>query len=88
MANPNIANVITHVDYCSDLEYLTQQYEELIERGNYAVYEQDMHGSLQDDSPLAEIHQAYINALWAVIELVRLRIKELGGTLPGYGEVA
>ena len=88
MANPKIANVITYVDYCSDLEYLTQQYEELTERGNYAVYEQDMHGSLQDDSPLAEIHQAYTNALWAVIELVRLRIKELGGTLPGYDEVA
>ena len=88
MANPNIANVIAYTDYCSDLDYLTQQYKELIDDYNSAGYEQDTNGSLQDDSPIAEIHQAYMDALWAVIKLVRLRIKELGGTLPGYEEVA
>tara|TARA_R100001129_G_scaffold143816_3_gene104960 strand:+ start:481 stop:747 length:267 start_codon:yes stop_codon:yes gene_type:complete len=88
MASPNIAHAIGYIQYCRDLEYLTQQHKELIDSYNYAGYEQDAHSILQDDSPLARCHQAFMDAIWQVIEMTEIRIKDLGGTIPGYGEVA
>ena len=88
MAKPNIGNVIAYVEYCSDLEYLTQQRKELIDDYNFAGYEMDQHSILQDESPLAQCHRAYMNAIGHVLEMIEIRIEELGGTLPGYEEVA
>ena len=77
MANPNIGNVLAYVDYCSDLDYLDQQRKELIHDFNFAGHEQDQYTVLQDDSPLARSHQAYINAHGNVLEMIEIRIEEL-----------
>lgn len=80
MVYSKLANFLHSIDLCTDVESLVRQYELIRNEYDLACYEADGNILIAE----SDYHDAYMKALWSVMQMFEIRIKELGGQLPGY----
>ena len=82
MVYSKLSYYLTSIDQCSDTNELINQY--LLIRNDYdlAGWEADKNCLVAED----DYHDAYMKVLWSVMEMFKIRIENLGGQLPGYGD--
>jgi len=71
---------------CTDIDSLVEQYKLVTYEYNIDGWEQDKEFLLQDETlPMGKHHALTMGLRHSVLELIEMRIEELGGQLPGYG---
>ena len=80
MGYSKFSHFLLSIDLCTDIDSLVKQYELIRNEYDLAGFEEDKHCLLAEDP----YHQAYMKALWSVMEMFEIRIKNLGGQLPDY----
>ena len=82
MVYSNFSHFLLSIGLCKDIDSLVEQYELVRNEYDLAGLAEDEHCVLSEDP----YYQAYMKALWSVMELFRVKIIDLGGQLPGYGD--
>ena len=80
MVYSKLTNYLLSIDLCTEVESLVRQYELIRNEYDLAAYEADGNMLIAD----SDYHKAYMETLWSVMQMFKIRIKELGGQLPGY----
>ena len=80
MVYSQLAHYLLTIDLCNNADELVNQYELVRTEYDLAGWEEDKHCLLQENPA----HQAYMKVLWSVMDLLKVRIGQLGGQLPGY----
>lgn len=82
MVYSKLATFLLSIDLCTDIDSLLKQYELIRNEYDLAGYEADKNCLVAED----DYHDAYMKVLWSVMEMFKIRIENLGGQLPGYGD--
>ena len=77
----SLSTVLDPIDSCRHVESLIQEHKLILDEYDLAGYEADKNCLVAED----DYHDAYMKALWAVAQMLRIRIEKLGGQLPEHG---
>jgi len=80
MVYSKLATFLLSVSLCTDIVSLVKQYELIRNEYDLAGWEEDKNCLVAEDP----YHQAYMKALSSVMDMIEIRIKNLGGQLPEY----
>tara|TARA_R110002020_G_scaffold312513_1_gene527974 strand:+ start:442 stop:690 length:249 start_codon:yes stop_codon:yes gene_type:complete len=81
MVYSQLAHSLLLIDQCKNADELVHQYKLFRTDYDLAGWEADGNILIAED----DYHDAYMKALWSVMDLLKIRIGQLGGQLPGYG---
>ena len=82
MVYSSLSKVLDPIDRCTHVESLIEEYTLIRDEYDLAGYEADKNILIAED----DYHDAYMKALLAVMAMFMIRIENLGGQLPGYGD--
>jgi len=82
MVYSQLAHSLILIDQCKNADKLVHQYELFRTDYDLAGWEADKNCLVAED----DYHDAYMKTLWAVMQMFKIRIEQLGGQLPGYGD--
>ena len=80
MVYSKFSHFLLSIDLCKDIASLVNQYELIRNEYDLAGWEEDKNCLVAEDP----YHQAYMKALSSVMDMIEIRIKNLGGQIPEY----